>query len=43
MRNKISNIQEIEVINAFRNAITDMTTVERIAIKKPKTMAELLT
>jgi hypothetical protein len=42
-RNGIPHIQDIEIINAFRDGISDVNTVEEIAIKKPKTMADLLT
>lgn len=42
VHNAIPNIQEIKVINAFHDDVTDITTVERVGIKKPKTVAELL-
>jgi hypothetical protein len=31
------------IINAFRDSINDLKTVEEIAMKKPKTVADLLT
>jgi hypothetical protein len=42
-RNEILYIQDIEIINAFCNGVSDLKTVKRIAIKKPKTVADLLT
>jgi fructose 1,6-bisphosphatase len=42
-RNTISYIQDIEIINAFRDGVNDIKTVEEIAMKKPKTVADLLT
>jgi hypothetical protein len=41
-RNDITYIQDIEIINAFRDGVSDLKTVEEIATKKPKTMADLL-
>jgi hypothetical protein len=41
-RNDISYIQDIEIINAFCDGVSDLKTVEEIAIKKPKTVADLL-
>jgi hypothetical protein len=41
-RNVIPYIQDIEIINAFRNGISDIKTMEEIAMKKPKTVADLL-
>jgi hypothetical protein len=41
-RNGISHIQDIEIINAFRDGINDLKNVEEIAMKKPKTVADLL-
>jgi hypothetical protein len=41
-RNAIPDIQDIEIINAFRDRVNDLKTVEEIAIKKPKTVADLL-
>jgi hypothetical protein len=41
-RNKIPHIQDIEIINAFRDGVSDIKTVEEIAMKKPKTVADLL-
>jgi hypothetical protein len=42
-RNGIPNIQYIKIINAFRDGVSDLKTVEEIAMKKPKTVADLLT
>jgi hypothetical protein len=42
-RNGIPHISDIEIINAFRDGVSDVKTVEEIAIKKPKTVANLLT
>jgi hypothetical protein len=36
------NIQDIEIINAFRDGVSDIKTVEEIAVKKPKTVVDLL-
>jgi hypothetical protein len=41
-RNAIPHIQDIEIINAFRDGVNDIKTVEEIAMKKPKTVADLL-
>jgi hypothetical protein len=41
-RNTIPHIQDIEIINAFRDGVSDIKTVEEIAMKKPKTVADLL-
>jgi hypothetical protein len=41
-RNAIPHIQDIEIFNAFRDSISDIKTVEEIAMKKPKTVADLL-
>jgi hypothetical protein len=41
-RNGISHIQDIEIINAFRDGISDLKNVEEIAMKKPKTVVDLL-
>jgi hypothetical protein len=41
-KNVISHIQDIEIINAFRDGISDIKTVKEIAMKKPKTVADLL-
>jgi hypothetical protein len=40
--NAISYIQNIEIINAFRDGVSDIKTVEKIAMKKPRTVADLL-
>jgi hypothetical protein len=42
-RNGIPNIQYIKIINVFRDGVSDLKTVEEIAMKKPKTVADLLT
>jgi hypothetical protein len=42
-RNAILYIQDIEVINTFRNEVSDIKTVEEITMKKPKIVADLLT
>jgi hypothetical protein len=42
-RNVILHIQDIEIINVFCDGISDIKIVEEIAMKKPKTMANLLT
>jgi hypothetical protein len=36
-------IQDIEIINAFHNKVSDIKIVEEIAMKKPKMVADLLT
>jgi hypothetical protein len=41
-RNAISYIQDIEIINVFRDGVNDIKTVEGIAMKKPKMIADLL-
>jgi hypothetical protein len=41
-RNVIPYIQDIKIINAFCDRVSDLRTVEEIAMKKPKTMANLL-
>jgi hypothetical protein len=41
-RNDILHIQDIEIINAFHDGVSDVKTVEEIAMKKPKTMVDLL-
>jgi hypothetical protein len=40
-RNAIPYIQDIEIINAFRDGVSDIKTVEEIAMKKSKTIADL--
>jgi hypothetical protein len=42
-RNTISYIQDIEIINAFHDGVNDVKTVEKIAMKKMKMVADLLT
>jgi hypothetical protein len=41
-KNAIPNIQDIEIINAFRDGVTDIKIVEEITMKKLKTVADLL-
>jgi hypothetical protein len=41
-RNGILHIQDIEIINVFCDGVSDLKTVEEIAMKKPKTLADLL-
>jgi hypothetical protein len=41
-RNGIPHIQDIEIINAFCDDVSNVKIVEEIAMKKPKTVAELL-
>jgi hypothetical protein len=42
-RNAIPYIQDIEIINTFCDGVSDVKTLEEIAMKKPKTVADLLT
>jgi hypothetical protein len=42
-RNDIPYIQDIRIINAFHDGVSDIKTVEKIAMKKPKTVTDLLT
>jgi hypothetical protein len=42
-RNAIPYIQDIEVINAFHDKVSDIKTVEEITMKKPRTVTDLLT
>jgi hypothetical protein len=37
IRNDIPYIQDIEIINVFRDGVNDIKTVEEIAMKKSKT------
>jgi hypothetical protein len=41
-RNGIPHIHDIEIINAFRDGVNDVKTMEEIAMKKPKMVADLL-
>jgi hypothetical protein len=41
-KNGIPYIQDIEIINTFRDGISDIKTMEEVAMKKPKTVADLL-
>jgi hypothetical protein len=41
-RNVIPHIQDIKIINAFCDGVSDVKTVEEIAMKKPKMVADLL-
>jgi hypothetical protein len=38
-RNTIPYIQDIKIINTFRDGVSDIKTVEEITMKKPKTVA----
>jgi hypothetical protein len=42
-KNAIPYIHDIKVINTFRDGVSDIKTMEEIAMKKPKTVADLLT
>jgi hypothetical protein len=41
-KNATLYIQDIEIINAFHNGVSNIKTVEEIAMKKPKTVGDLL-
>jgi hypothetical protein len=41
-RNDIPYIQEIEIIKAFHDRVSDIKTVEEITMKKPRTVVDLL-
>jgi hypothetical protein len=41
-RNAIPYIQDIEIINAFHDRVSDIKTIEEFVMKKPKTVADLL-
>jgi hypothetical protein len=41
-RNTILYIQDIEIINAFHDRVSDIKTVEEITMKKPRMVADLL-
>jgi hypothetical protein len=41
-RKAIPYIQDIEIVNAFRDGVSDIKTVEEITMKKPKMLANLL-
>jgi hypothetical protein len=41
-RNAITYIQDIKIINAFHDGVSDIKTVEDIAMKNPKMVADLL-
>jgi hypothetical protein len=41
-RNAIPYIQDIEIINAFHDGVSDIKTVDEIAMKKPKAVVDLL-
>jgi hypothetical protein len=41
-RNTIQYIQDIKIINAFHNGVSDIKTVEEIDMKKPKMVVDLL-
>jgi hypothetical protein len=42
IRNTIPYIQDIKIINAFHDRVSDVKTVEEIAMKKAKVVADLL-
>jgi hypothetical protein len=42
VRNAILYIQDIEIINAFRDGVSNIKIVEEIAMKKPRMVADLL-
>jgi hypothetical protein len=42
VRNAIPYIQDIEIINAFRDGVSDIKNVEEITTKNPKMVANLL-
>jgi hypothetical protein len=41
-RNAIPYIQDIEIISVFRDGVSDFKTVEELAMKKPRTVVNLL-
>jgi hypothetical protein len=41
-RNAIPYIQDIEIINVFRDGVSDINTMEEITMKKPKMVVDLL-
>jgi hypothetical protein len=41
-KNNIPHIQDIEIINTFHDGASDVKTMEEIAMKKPKTVTDLL-
>jgi hypothetical protein len=41
-RNTIPYIRDIEIINDFHDGVSDINTIEEIAMKKPKTVPDLL-
>jgi hypothetical protein len=41
-RKAIPYIQDIEIINAFHDGVSDIKTVEEITMKKPKMVTDLL-
>jgi hypothetical protein len=41
-KNAIPYIQYIKIINGFHDGVSDIKTIEEIAMKKPKTVADLL-
>jgi hypothetical protein len=42
VKNAISYIQDIEIINAFCEGVSNIMNVEEIAMKKPRTVVDLL-
>jgi hypothetical protein len=41
-KNTISYIQDIKIVNAFCDGVNNIKTVEEIAMKKPRTVVDLL-
>jgi hypothetical protein len=41
-RTAISYIQDIEIVNVFHDKVSDIKTFEEIAMRKPKTVGDLL-
>jgi hypothetical protein len=42
-RNANPYIQDIKIINVFHDGMSDIKTIEEIAMKKPKTVGDFLT
>jgi hypothetical protein len=42
IRNAILYIQNIKIINAYRDRVSDIQTIKEITMKKPKTVTDLL-
>jgi hypothetical protein len=41
-KNTISYIQDIKIVNAFCDGVNNIKTVDEIAMKKPRTVVDLL-